>query len=298
MIGWVMSTFHLLHLIDVLKPQIQRSVVARLRAEGDATFRDTLPEPEELPIHCQEILRNLFEKVNQPAALIREPQKFTREELSNFPADLTDGPLDEEEGNPWDDVDVNEHEGPSVGKAKASQPPPSAKPAQPAPAEKAAPSAPAPKAALIGAPPHENVEEGTIKTQHAKGHVEEYRYRMEENVKGEVVEHVVVDSHPYELITRACWEMEAKDLPWPWRLQKHATKVNAITRGQPGRNVQAFDSEMWMDLEVFFKEFNHMLPPKVREPSVLELLSLLALTASAALSLSARLACRWLPIKG
>ena len=39
MIGWVMITFHLLHIIDVLKPQIERSVMSRLRAEGDATFR-------------------------------------------------------------------------------------------------------------------------------------------------------------------------------------------------------------------------------------------------------------------
>ena len=118
---------------------------------------------------------------------------------------------------------------------------------------------------------------GTVTTQHAHGHVESYRYTMEENVRGEVVEHVVVNSHPYELITKTCWEMDgAKDLTWPWRLQWHATKVNAITRGQPGTNVQAFDSEMWMDLEVFFKEFNLMLPKKVREPTVAELLALLA----------------------
>ena len=100
---------------------------------------------------------------------------------------------------------------------------------------------------------------------------------MEENVKGEVVEHVIVNSHPYELITRTCWQMDgAKDLAWPWRLQKHATKVNAITRGQPGRNVQDFDSEMRMELGDFFREFNLMLPNKVKEPTVTELLTLLA----------------------
>ena len=65
-------------------------------------------------------------------------------------------------------------------------------------------------------------------------------------VKGEVVEHVIVNSHPYELITRTCWQMDgAKDLAWPWRLQRHATKVNAVTRGQPGRNVGDFDPEGW-----------------------------------------------------
>ena len=120
MIGYVMSTFRLLHIIDVLKPQIERSDDAVLRAEGEATFRDASPRVEELPVACQQLLRLMHEKVNKPAAPMVEPQKFTKEELEGFPADLQDGPPNEEEGNPWDDVDVNEHEGPSVGKAKAS----------------------------------------------------------------------------------------------------------------------------------------------------------------------------------
>ena len=185
---------------------------------------------------------------------------------------MTDGPPDDDEGNPWDEVDVNEHEGPSIGKAKATHSAPPAKPAQPAPAAKAASAVPAPKAALIGPPPQENVEEGPIRSQHAKGQVEEYRYHI-----GEVVEHVIIDSHPYELITRTCWQMDgAKDLAWPWRLQRHATKVNAITRGQPARNVSDFDPEMRMELEDFFREFNLMLPNKVKEPTVTELIPLLA----------------------
>ena len=81
MIGWVMSTFHLLHIIDVLKPQVERSERSILRAEGDATFRDYSPKTEELPVACQELLRIIHEKVNKPAAPIVEPQKFTKEEF-------------------------------------------------------------------------------------------------------------------------------------------------------------------------------------------------------------------------
>ena len=233
--------------MDILRPQIAKSDFAVLRNEGDATFHDTPPRAEELPVACQQILRLIQEKVSRPAPAIVEPKSFTKAELDAFPADLQDGPPDETEGNPWDDVDVNEHEGPSVGKAKASHPPVAA-----APAAKAASSADVPKAALTGAPPQENAEMGTVVPEHARGHVTSYRYTMEENVRGEVVEHVVIDGHSYELITKTCWEIEgAKDLPWPWRLQKHTTKINAVTRGQPGRSVNAFDKEMWLDLEVF-----------------------------------------------
>ena len=272
MIGYVMSTFQLLHVMDILRPQIAKSDFAVLRNEGDATFHDTPPRAEELPVACQQILRLIQEKVSRPAPAIVEPKPFTKAELDAFPADLQDGPPDETEGNPWDDVDVNEHEGPSVGKAKASHPPVAA-----APAAKAASSADVPKAALTGAPPQENAEMGTVVPEHARGHVTSYRYTMEENVRGEVVEHVVIDGHSYELITKTCWEIEgAKDLPWPWRLQKHTTKINAVTRGQPGRSVNAFDKEMWLDLEVFFQEYNSMLPSRCREPTVSELLALVA----------------------
>ena len=100
---------------------------------------------------------------------------------------------------------------------------------------------------------------------------------MEENVKGENVEHVVIVFHPYELITRSCWEMEgATELAWPWRLSRHATKVNAVTREQPGRNTSMFDGNMWMELDDFFKEFNSMLPKKVNPPTLAELIALLA----------------------
>ena len=72
-----------------------------------------MPRPDELPVACQELLRHSLNKVNKPAATIREAQKFTKEELNHRPADPVDGPPEEE-------VDVNEHEGQSVGKAKAS----------------------------------------------------------------------------------------------------------------------------------------------------------------------------------
>ena len=186
---------------------------------------------------------------------------------------MTDLRKTTEEGNPWDDVDVNEHEGPSVGKAKASHAAPQAKPE---PAPKAAPAASAPQAAVTGAPSPENVEAGAVRPLHQRGQVESYKYKLDENIRGEVVEHIVIDSHPYELVTRTCWEMEgATDLKWPWRLAQHATKVNAVTRGQPGHTTSNFDKDMWLDLEDFFKEFNAMLPKKVHPPTVEELIALL-----------------------
>ena len=72
MIGWVMSTFHLLHMIDSLTTQIERARISRLRAEGVATFRDMHPKVEELPVACQTLLRHSIEKVNKPAATIRQ----------------------------------------------------------------------------------------------------------------------------------------------------------------------------------------------------------------------------------
>ena len=42
---------------------------------------------------------------------------------------------------------------------------------------------------------------------------------LEENINAEVVEHCVVDAHPYELIVKTWWEMEgAKELRYPDRM--------------------------------------------------------------------------------
>ena len=93
--------------------------------------------------------------------------------MNDRPADPVDGPPgeDDEEGNPWDDVDVNEHEGPSVGKAKASHPAPKPEPPKQPAVPKPAPAA-APLAAVTGAPFPENVEEGTVRPVHQRGQVE------------------------------------------------------------------------------------------------------------------------------
>ena len=162
----------------------------------------------------------------------------------------------------------------SVGKAKATHAAPKFEPApKPAPA---AAAAAAPQAAVTGAPSPENVEEGTVRPLHQRGQVESYKHKLDENINGEVVEHVVVDSHPYELVTKTCWQMEgAEKLRWPGRLTDHRTKVNAVTRGQPGRNTSKFDEEMWLDLEDFFEEYNQMLLKKIQTPTVEELIALL-----------------------
>ena len=128
-----------------------------------------------------------------------------------------------------------------------------------------------PQAAVTGAPSPENVEEGTVRPVHQRGQAESYKI-----ITGEVVEHVVVDSHPYELLTKTCWEMDgAERLKWPGRLPDHRTKVSAVTRGQPGRNTCRFDDEMWLDLEDFFEEYNKMLPRRIQPPTVEELIALL-----------------------
>ena len=86
------------------------------------------------------------------------------------------------------------------------------------------------------------------------------------------MEHVAVDSHPYEL-SETCWEMDgANKLRFPSRL---TDKVNAVPRGQPGRSMSRFDDEMWLDLEDFFEEYNKMLPRRVQPPTVEELIALL-----------------------
>ena len=135
--------------------------MAQLRPEGVATFRDVQPRQDELPVACQELLRQSLSKVNKPAATIREAKEFTKEELRDHPADPVDGPPEEE-------VDVNEHEGQSVGKAKAShsvrKPEPAKQPAAPKPAPAAVP-----QAAVTGAPSPENVEEGTVRPVHQRG---------------------------------------------------------------------------------------------------------------------------------
>lgn len=66
-------------------------------------------------------------------------------------------------------------------------------------------------------------------------------------------------------------------LRFPQRLFEHHTKVNAVTRGQPGQDTTLFneDIDMWLDLDDFFQMYNRMLPKKVTPPSVEELIPLL-----------------------
>ena len=119
------------------------------------------------------------------------PQPLTPEELKARPTDA--GQADEDEEDPWAALDPNEHEGPS---------------APPAPTAKAEAS---PKAASTGVPLPENEPSGTVYPKNSKGQVEKYRYMLDEDIGGKVVEHVVVDSHPYELMAKTCWEMEGAD---------------------------------------------------------------------------------------
>eukprot|EP00435_Cladocopium_sp_Y103_P041421 s180_g11.t1 len=78
------------------------------------------------------------------------------------------------------------------------------------------------------------------------------------------------------MVTKTCWEMSgAENLRFAGRLADHRTKVNAVTRGQPGQNISGFDSDMWLDLDVFFGLYNKMLPKRCTPPAVDELVALL-----------------------
>ena len=271
MIGYVMATLHMLHMTDILIPQYNLSLYKRRRPAGEATMRDVTPKMEHLPVRFVQVLNALREKTNKSAPSVSTPESFTAEELRDRPTDAGVAEDDDEEGDPWDALDPDEHEGPSVGKAKASHAaPPDPKAKAPATQEDST------QATSAGEPLQENEIKGTIIPKHALGHLDKYRITLDENINAEVVEHCVVDSHPYELIVKTCWEMDgAKELRFPDRMDRHKTKVNAVTRGQPGQDTSGFDENMWLDLDDFFRMFNQMLPAKLPRMTVEELISLL-----------------------
>jgi len=272
MIGYVMATLHMLHMTDIITPQYQLSMFKRKRPAGEATMRDVSPKMEHLPVKFVQVLTALRKKTNRSMPSMSLPESLTAEELRARPTDAgVAEDDDDEEGDPWDALDANEYEGPSVGKAKASHAAPPDASAKAPPAEEDST-----KATSTGEPTQENELKGTIVPKHAKGHVEKYRIMLDESINAEVVEHCVVDGHSYKLITKTCWEMEgAKQLRYPDRMDRHKTKVNAVTRGQPGQDATAFDENMWLDLDDFFRMFNLMLPAKVNPMTVEELIALL-----------------------
>ena len=279
MIGYAMATLHMLQMTDIISPQYQQSMFKRRRPQGEATMRDVAPKMEHLPVKFVQLLTSLRVKTNRSMPSMSLPETLTAEELRDRPTDAGVPDDDEEEGDPWDALDVNEYEGPSVGKAKTSHAAP------PDPSAKAPPTEQdSPTAASTGEPTKENELKGTICPKHAKGHVEKYRIMLDENINSsysEVVEHCVVDGHSFELITKTCWEMDgAENLRYPDRMDRHKTKVNAVTRGQPGQDATAFTDQMWLDLDDFFRMFNQMLPKKVNLMSVEELVALLYHDAS------------------
>ena len=149
MIGYVLGTLHMLHITDIISPQYQQSLFKRRRPRGEATMRDVAPNMEHLPVKFVQLLTSLREKTNKsmPPSMSL-PESFTAQELRDGPTDAGVPDDDDEEGNPWDALDVNEYEGPSVGKAKANHAAP------PDPSAKAPPAEPeSPTAASTGAPP-------------------------------------------------------------------------------------------------------------------------------------------------
>ena len=172
-------------------------------------MRDRPPRREALPISCHELLRKAQEKTNKLAASVIEPRDFTPEEIAARPPYTSNdaGEADEDDEDPWAAVGPSENEGASVGKAKASH----AAPQKASVAKPAAKDPAPPKAASTGASLPENADDDAVYPTHTKGQVQKYRCAMDEGTNGKEVEHVVVDQHPFELITRTCWEMEGAE---------------------------------------------------------------------------------------
>ena len=165
------------------------------------------------------------------------PEALTAEELRDRPTDAGVPDDDDEEGDPWDALDVNEYEGPSVGKAKASHAAPPDSSAKAPPAEPESPTA-----ASTGEPTRENELSGTVCPKHARGHVEKYRIMLDENINSEVVEHCVVDGHSFEL------NPQFLQLIVP----PHNVALDPVHDGIP--------IALWIPLPPNWKGFNSILP--------------------------------------
>ena len=119
MVGFIMAALHVLHMSDILTPHYQQSLYKRRRPAGEATMRDQTPKMEHLPVRFVQVLTTLREKTNKSMPSMSLPESLTAEELRACPTDAGVAD-DDDEGDPWDALDVNEYESPSVGKAKAS----------------------------------------------------------------------------------------------------------------------------------------------------------------------------------
>ena len=150
--------------------------MAQLRPEGVATFRDVQPRQDELPVACQELFRHSLDKVKSLQQRSVKPRSSPKRSSEiTLPTQLMDLKKKKKKKKermmkpiPGTTLDVNEHEGPSFGKTKASHPAPKPEAAKQPAAVKPAP-APVPQAAATGAPSPENVEDGTVRPKHKKG---------------------------------------------------------------------------------------------------------------------------------
>lgn len=89
---------------------------------------------------------------------------------------------------------------------------------------------------------------------HLEGHVESYHYRLEEDVNGKLVDHVVIDGHAYELIV-VDQNMLISDTKRFWFRQEvkdNLTKFSKVLRGRSDKFEKLnFDSNVFLDLEDF-----------------------------------------------
>eukprot|EP00435_Cladocopium_sp_Y103_P049117 s114_g14.t1 len=82
-LGYYQSLFHLLHVTDILAPQIEMSKDRRLRSVGDGIFRDVVPCMDELPNTVQNLVRDAYVKISKPTEFVVEAQEFIAEETQD-----------------------------------------------------------------------------------------------------------------------------------------------------------------------------------------------------------------------
>eukprot|EP00435_Cladocopium_sp_Y103_P043739 s3220_g12.t1 len=176
MLEYYNSMFHLLHVTDILKPQIEMARLKPVRPNEDCIFRDVIPRKDEMPESIQQnMVRDAYVKVSKPTEYAAEASEFTAEEIRDRPPDFACQDDDDLLGTLLQ-LGLLILPG-RVGKAKASHAAPESKatvigqPSISAAAASSSSSGAPPKAAVAGMPAPENVIEGTVTPKFTIGQV-------------------------------------------------------------------------------------------------------------------------------
>ena len=113
---------------------------------------------------------------------------------------------------------------------------------------------------------------------HVSGHVDSYHYRLEENVAGDQVQHVIVEGHAYELVPVTQEMMQPADGRKIWysgHLHNHKTKFNKVLRGHGKNAGLPFDDQMFLDIEDFCVALFRELPWKDQRLSMQDIIAVM-----------------------